>query len=335
MRFPSLSAAYADGLATLLRDGAPVPSVQDPLSKASNFGLGDRPAREVLSHLFQVEDPHECFVTGPVVRLHLPYCFGLLAFTLAGDSELAALEYYRPGAREFSEDGRTLSGAFGARLQGPSRSADQLASIVQRIRADPGSRRTFAAIVEARDNLSPTLEYPCAAGVQLFARAGRLDLLTVMRAQQALTVLPYDAFLFMSLQLILAAQLGLAPGIYHHFAGTFHVYESELEAVASTVEAGPRSLRLPPLGVVGSDAEELVWRVVDAERQLREAVSAQRRDTIEELLGRSASEPFEQLCLQVLGRFALMKLGVAVGMASGSAVTAPAVPAEFADWLHE
>src|SRR5271157_3501223 len=213
MSYLSLAEAYEDGLHAVL-SGERVDSVLDPLSKASNFGRGDRPSRELLAHLFVVSNPANCLVSGPIVRLHLPYCFGLLAFSLSGSNRLDTLHYYRPGATEYSDDGWTLSGAFGSRLRGLNGEMDQLAAVIKRLVNDPASRRTYSAIIKAEDNLIPSREYPCAAGVQLFLRNGRLTMLTVMRAQQAFTVLPYDAFLFMAMQLVLAAQLGVDVGTY-------------------------------------------------------------------------------------------------------------------------
>lgn len=310
--FASLADAYTAGLADVLA-GADAPSVTDPLSKASNFGKADRPAREVVAHQFAVAEPRRSLVTGPEVRLHLPYAFGLLGFTLAGNDELAALGYYRPGAAEFSDDGRTLSGAFGARLQGTGRGADQLSAIVARLRSDPASRRTFAAIISPSDNLAPTREYPCAAGVQLFIRDGRLDLLTVMRAEQAFTVLPYDAFLFMSLQQILAARLAAEPGTYRHFSGTFHVYAAEIAAVENTIRAGATGATMPPVDARGEAADALAGRLVGFERDTRLAAGAADRGALLALLRHAedgGAEPFEQTVQAGLLGFALRKTGL-------------------------
>jgi thymidylate synthase len=114
-----------------------------------------------------------------------------------------------------------LNGAFGHRLYGPDHTRDQLAAVLQRIARDPAHRRTYATILREEDNFLQSREYPCAAGVQLFLRNGCLTWLTVMRAQQALTVLPYDAFLFMQLHQISASQLGteLAGNPGQHFCG--------------------------------------------------------------------------------------------------------------------
>src|SRR6266516_7884012 len=112
--YMSLAEAYESGLRTVLA-GERIESVLDPLSKASNFGSGDRPSREVLCHQFAIDRPSNCLVSGPVVRLHLPYCFGLLAFTLSGSNELRPLRNFAQGAAEYPDDGWQLRAAFAYR----------------------------------------------------------------------------------------------------------------------------------------------------------------------------------------------------------------------------
>lgn len=67
-------------------------------------------------------------------------------------------------------------------------------------------------------------------------RDGVLHALTHMRAQSAFGVLPYDAFLFMALQCLLANRLGAQAGSYRHHAGTFHLYESECEQARRVID---------------------------------------------------------------------------------------------------
>jgi thymidylate synthase len=291
VKFESLATAYIDGLSKV-GFGAAVPSVTDPYSKASDFGTADRPSREMIAHQFIVTDPNACLMNVESVPIHLPYSFALLAWTLDGRSDAETLAYYRPAATAYSDDGFTLSGAFGSRLLTGSTATNQLARITNRLREDPASRRTWAAIINGDDNLGNSREYPCAAGVQLFLRDGALHFLTVMRAQQALTVLPYDAFLFMAIQLVLANELGVRPGHYHHFAGTFHIYESELEVAAAVVRQGASPLRLPGIELAAS---EFSSRLVELESRVRAA--ARERD--QRQLGRFASGNFDSPLLDL------------------------------------
>jgi hypothetical protein len=223
---------------------------------------------------------------------------------------LDALRYYRPGAADYSDDGWTLSGAFGSRLRGVNGEMDQLAAVMKRLADDPTSRRTYSTIIQAEDNLIASREYPCAAGVQLFLRNGRLTMLTVMRAQQAFTVLPYDAFLFMAMQLVLAAQLDVPVGDYIHFSGTFHVYEAEESAITQTInsELKHATLPLPPRGAI--PGREFVSRLISLESNLRElAENMDHKGLIKAAFTQGGGDLLD-IVRRVLGDFALRKIGL-------------------------
>jgi thymidylate synthase len=243
--FNTLAEAYTAGLDSLLRSGRMVPSVTDPASVASNFGEGDRPSIELLGHGFELREPLAALIDSPVWQPRLDYYFGLLAWSLSGDDDVMSLAYYHPAATRFSDDGAHLSGAFGHRLLRHA-SRSQLDILIERLRADPASRRAIAPIVEPGDNFRHSREFPCAASVQYFIRDGRLDCVVHMRAQQALFVLPYDVFLFIGFQAVLAAELEVDVGTYRHFAGTFHIYRDERELAEEILGSRVDPLRLEP-----------------------------------------------------------------------------------------
>lgn len=240
----NLGAAYRQGLLDLLQSGHPVPSVQDPTSPASGFGTADRPAIELIGYSFEVTNPFACLVDSEARSLRLEYCIGSLLWTLAASNDLEYLQSYHPDARNFSDDGISLSGAFGKRLFQYRNEIDQIAAIVKRLQIDPASRRTFAAICNGEDNVRNSREYPCCIGLQYFLRQGALHSITFMRAQHALLILPYDAFLFMTLQCIVAARLGVAVGTYRHICGTFHIYEAERQLANRVLGEPLRSLEI-------------------------------------------------------------------------------------------
>jgi hypothetical protein len=89
-----------------------------------------------------------------------------------------------------------------------------------------------------------------------------------MRAQQALTVLPYDLFLFSSLHVYFAARLGVDPGEYVHSCGTFHIYEDEVEIARRACETIPEEA---PEGLFAQHALADIALLIDAEDGLRQA----------------------------------------------------------------
>ncbi|MDQ4213723.1 thymidylate synthase [Microbacterium sp. ASV81] len=267
-------------------------------SKASNFGRGDRPWIELTAYQIRFTSEVPKIVLGPVIPTHVAYCIGLLAWTLGGREDLGTLAYYREAARDFSDDGLTMCGAFGRRLRGATLQVDQLEHIVERLRVDPSSRRTFAAIIDAADNINERIEYPCAAGIQLFVRNGALSFLTVMRAQQALTVLPYDVFLFSTIQHFLASELSLDVGEYVHFSGTYHIYSNEVEKAKQTIDKGVQTLALPPLprGRGYAVRDELI----QIEAEIREAAEAGDSDRLKSIATSSCEFEFNTVAKGIL-----------------------------------
>lgn len=264
----SFTEAYRRGISELLETGHTVPSVLDPMSTASGFGTANRPSVELLNYSFEVDHGASDLVLpdSSPYHFHFAYAAALIAWSLDGRQDLATLEHYRSAATEYSDDGLNLCGAFGERMfcrPGPAQG--QLDAVLQRLRDDPSSRRTFVPILEPHDNVGASLEYPCAAGIQLFVRNGKLHMWVVMRAQQALTVLPYDYLLFAYIHLYLAGRLELLAGRYMHTAGTFHIYESERD-IARDVLRNKLTFNVPT--EIGN-AEQFRQELVKAEQRLR------------------------------------------------------------------
>lgn len=306
--FETLAEAYCDGLQLLLDRGDSVPSVLDSYSKASGFGRGDRPYREIIGDAFRVNDPRSALIATDVMPAHLGYCFGLLAWSLDGRNDVSSLGYYRKGAAEYSDDEHTLSGAFGHRMFAAG-GGDQLGAILARIEQDPSHRRTFATILSAADNFKQSREYPCAVGVQVFLRRGALTWLTVMRAQQALTVLPYDAFLFMSMHQLAASMLDAELGPYLHQSGTYHVYDDELAAVAELVRAKSRPVALPAVPAGRQAATELVRDLVRLEAELRDAATRGDHAAVAAIAADDCSQPYLDVARACLTTQAFRRLG--------------------------
>lgn len=302
----SLTSAYRDGLDALLRRGHHVPSVLGAFSKASNFGKGDRPWIELIGYGFTCQNSRPSILTSAAFRTHVPYLLGLLAWTLDGRDDLDSLYYYRRAAADYSDDGATMCGAFGARMRATRNGRTQLAAVLERLRHDPSSRRTFIPIIEARDNLIESREYPCAAGVQLFVRGGALHWLTLMRAQQALTVLPYDASLFSLMQHFIAAELGLEVGSYGHFSGTFHIYEDERSLATTVRDVGAEELHLE--AIPPGRGAEVASELIRVEEAVRQAGATKNPSMIEELRSSESQWPFVNQARHVLIEFAESRL---------------------------
>jgi thymidylate synthase len=226
--YPNFASAYRAVVSDVLRSGHPVAPVSEATSVGSHFGSAERRTIELLVHGFEIEDARSCLAFSPARQVSLPFCYGSLLWTMAGSDELAWITYYNERGAHFSDDGITLNGAFGKRMFDSENRVDQFALISERIRSDPATRRATAVIASPMDLLVSTRDFPCAIAVQFFVRANALHAIVWMRSQSALMVLPYDVFVFATLQSWLAAELGVDVGKYTHLAGSLHLYEDEI-----------------------------------------------------------------------------------------------------------
>ncbi|MER5366213.1 thymidylate synthase [Streptomyces sp. NPDC002722] len=320
--FRSFANAYTSGLQAVLDEGSDIPSVRDPLSKASDFGRNDRPYRELIAHRSTIENPTSCLAVTPYLPVNLSYCFGLLAWSLDGRNDVETPAYYRRGAHEYSDDQHTLSGAFGHRLV--TANGNQLEEVVGRIERDPAHRRAFALVLEPQDNFRQSREYPCAVGVHLFLRDGALVWLTVMRAQQALTVLPYDAFLFMGMQQYAAGLLGVPAGRYIHQSGTFHFYDNEAALARKIVDDPAVPASLPAFPTTPDGAREAARELVGLESRLRLAAQAQDTAAVDRIAATPAVTDIAEVARACLATHAYRKLGDTTSLVTSRAAE-PAV----------
>lgn len=266
----SFESAYAAGLENILAAGRAVPSVRDPNSIASDFGARERPYRELLQYAFALDDARPSILISKARPVRAAYSVGLFLWNLSGSGSAEWIGYYHSAAARFADDNMRLCGAFGQRMWRQHGGQSQIDAALALLEHDPASRRAYISILDASDLSAGLRDYPCAIGLQLFLRDGKLDMAVHMRAQQALTVLPYDVFVFAAFQTVFAARLETPIGRYHHAAGTFHIYDSELDSARAVIAEKPTAWAMPPI----DPADIACSALLQFEQSLREAVLA-------------------------------------------------------------
>lgn len=169
---------------------------------------------------------------------------------LAGAAEEAAIPWAaRAMGRMVLDERGHQHGNYGRRIGGQAR------AVVQRLQEDPQSRRAHVTLWDpALDNQPNKLDYPCTSSLTFSAGPdGDLDLTVFMRSNDAWLGLPYDLFQFTQLQCTVARALGWRPGRYRHVANSLHLYERDVEAAESLLQANlvhaPGSEPYQPSGV--------------------------------------------------------------------------------------
>lgn len=162
---------------------------------------------------------------------------GELLWYLAGSNDLKFITYYLQQYEEDSEDGKTIYGAYGPRLFN-LRGHDQIQNIVTLLTQKPESRRAVIQLFDAEDLAAPRKEIPCTCSLQFMIRAGRLNMATVMRSNDAYLGLSHDVFAFTMIQELLARTLKVELGGYTHFVGSLHIYSKHRNAVQKYLQEG-------------------------------------------------------------------------------------------------
>jgi len=147
---------------------------------------------------------------------------------VAGISAPDVISQVAPALDRFKEDGGEFHGAYGTRV------GDQVSHIVNKIKADEGTRQAVITLWDpVLDNQPGKRDFPCTIGMQFSVSAGELHLNVIMRSNDIWLGLPYDMFQFTQLQRSVARSLNLRPGWYRHTAWSMHAYESDIEKLDS------------------------------------------------------------------------------------------------------
>jgi len=118
------------------------------------------------------------------------------------------------------------------------RGHDQVLNVVSLLSQRPESRRAVIQLFDAEDLAASRKEIPCTCSLQFMIRAGRLNMVTMMRSNDAYLGLSHDVFAFTMIQEILARILRVEPGVYTHFVGSLHIYAKHRNAVHKYLQEG-------------------------------------------------------------------------------------------------
>lgn len=174
-------------------------------------------------------------------------CLGELLWILAGSNQLDFIQHYISGYDEFSDDNKTIYGAYGPRLFGRTPN-DQVARVIQLLKDKRDSRQAVLQLFDRTDTLESHKDVPCTCTLQFMVRDSRLHMLTSMRSNDAWLGLPHDVFTFTMLQELVARSLGIELGGYKHAVGSLHLYDKHHHEALRFLDEGWQTHRpMPPM----------------------------------------------------------------------------------------
>lgn len=154
-------------------------------------------------------------------RLNYSFMFAEAAWILSGSNKLNDVVGYMSRLREFSDDGQTMSGAYGPPFVG------QVPYILETLRRDQDSRQAVMTIWRQSPTISKDI--PCTVSIQFLVRHQQLNAIIFMRSSDALLGLPYDMFTFAMMTHFIAIHLGLHVGNNTIFIGSSHAYSRDFD----------------------------------------------------------------------------------------------------------
>jgi thymidylate synthase len=148
-------------------------------------------------------------------------------WVLAGRNDIEWLSAYLPRAKDYSDDGETWRGGYGPRIRGNAdHLVDQIAHVVDTLKADPLSRRAVVSIYDPVVDTEPGKDIPCNDFLQFQSRGGALHLTVTVRSNDVMWGWSgINAFEWSTLQEIVAHLLGITVGTLTFNIGSLHLYD--------------------------------------------------------------------------------------------------------------
>lgn len=205
----------------------------DMLQRAPRVAPRGIPTRELVGFSFTLKDPYDNLPLATGRKLNTKIGIAEAMQLVSGRSFPELMVRIAPNFAQFTNGGAWFHGAYGPRLR------RQLAELDYRFGEDESTRQGIVTIWDPNYDGEPgdVNDTPCTIALQFLARNGELNMVTTMRSNDVWWGTPYDVYQFTTLQIHVAASLGLDVGAYVHQAGSFHMYERDAEA-ASRVTHG-------------------------------------------------------------------------------------------------
>ncbi len=183
---------------------------------------------ELLNDIFTCEMV-EPAITITTRKLNYHFMMAEAWWILTGSNKLSDLVPYMRTYENYSDDGRTLYGAYGPSF------VEQVDSVVDKLLKDSDTRQ--AVMTFWIKNPKPSKDIPCTIGAQFMIRDNYLDMTVMMRSQDAWKGLPYDIFSFSMMAQYVKLEMYARMGMYCPlgkltiFAGSRHLYNDDRHKV--------------------------------------------------------------------------------------------------------
>ncbi len=225
--------AYLDLMQRILDEGA---------VKGDRTGTG---TRSVFGHQMRF-DLREGFPLVTTKKIHLKSVIGELIWFISGDTNTG---YLRDNGisiwDEWSDENGDLGPVYGHQWRSwptpDGHTIDQLARVIEQLRADPDSRRHIVSAWNVAD-LDAMALAPCHAFFQFYVADGRLSCQLYQRSADVFLGVPFNIASYALLTHMVAQVAGLEVGDFVHTLGDAHLYVNHLDQAREQLTREPRAL---------------------------------------------------------------------------------------------
>ena len=223
---PDLRVGYVALCRTVARTGRPVE-------------VRGQATRELTGVSLRIDDPADVLPVGVGRKLNPAIGVAEALQLMGGFTDPELMVALTPTFRQFLNGG-VLHGAYGPRLR------PQLPNVLHQLQTDETSRQAVVTLWDPLfDQQEGLRDRPCTIALQWLLRDDKLEAHTHMRSNDVWWGLTYDVYQFTRLQYLLAEQLDVEVGRYHHHAVSLHAYERDLEGIEGLHSSGsdPKDVR--------------------------------------------------------------------------------------------
>lgn len=223
--FESLDSAYPHLLKAILEEGQEV-SPRGMLTK------------ELSPVTITITNPRKRVITHPVRKLNYGFMVGEALWYLSGTDDVNQVSHYNKQWNNYSDDGKTLNGAYGKRLfcyEENGEIINQVEAVIEKFKKDKDSRHGTCLIFKPSDLIKETKDVPCNNMLRFSIRNNKLNLMNIVRSNDIVFGLPYDIHFFTLLQELVASRLDVEIGNYVHVVDSLHLYEMHFEMANNIV----------------------------------------------------------------------------------------------------
>ena len=194
-------------------------------------------------------DPSRSVVTLKERRLSQKYLHAEMLWYESGSLEVRDIAEHSSFWASLADTNGTVNSNYGfLALKEKHSGKSQMEWCVDRLRQDPETRQAIINYNQPRHKYPGNKDFVCTISQQFVLRNGRLDTVVLMRSNDLIYGLSYDAPWFASMLARVAAASGLEMGSYHHYASSLHVYERHFGMLRKIAEVGgPFEPRRPEL----------------------------------------------------------------------------------------